>query len=75
MKYKIEVHSMGYEDTSLVVEAPSLRVAKQSERAAKVAWVDHNGLDWDSDIWEMPFTRVTKVSGNEDPRPLALQVL
>lgn len=60
MKYKIEVHALGYEDTAKVVEAPSLRVAKQQERQAKVEWCDHNAIDLDTDF-EMPFTRISKV--------------
>ena len=52
MKYKIEVHSLGYTDHIKEVDAPSLRVAKQSERQAKV--------DLDGDF-ELPFTRTTKV--------------
>lgn len=61
MKYKIEVHSLGYEDTTLVVDARSLREAKRHEREAKVQWMDHNAIEWDGN-WEMPFTRVTKLS-------------
>lgn len=60
MKYKIEVHALGYEDTSKIVEASSLREAKREERQAKVEWCDHNAIDLDSDF-EMPFTRITKV--------------
>jgi hypothetical protein len=62
MKYKIEVHAFGYEDTCKVVEASSLRQAKQSELKAKVEWCDHNAIDVDSDF-EMPFTRTSKVVG------------
>lgn len=61
MKYKIEVHSLGYEDTSLIVDASSLRQAKQSERQAKIQWFDHNAIDLDDDTIELPFTRVTKL--------------
>lgn len=61
MKYKIEVHSHGYEDYSLIVDEPSLRNAKQHELKAKIAWADNNALDLDSDQLEMPFTRVTKL--------------
>lgn len=61
MKYKIEVHSLGYEDFSLIVEEPSQRKAKQHEIEAKVKWAEHNALNFDSDQWEMPFTRVTRV--------------
>ena len=61
MKYKIEVHAIGYEDTAMIVEAPSLRVAKQSELKAKVEWCDHNAIDYDGNF-EMPFTRITNLS-------------
>lgn len=60
MKYKIEVHAQGYDDLAVIVEVPSLAKAKQQERAAKVAWCDHNAIDVDTDF-EMPFTRITKV--------------
>lgn len=61
MKYKIEVHSQGYEDTALIVDANSLREAKRREREAKVAWCDHNAIDLDGNF-DMPFTRVTKIN-------------
>ena len=61
MKYRINVHSAGHEDTSLLVEASSLRIAKREERAAKLQWCVHNDLDLDDDF-EMPFTRTVKVS-------------
>lgn len=61
MQYKIEVHSHGYEDFTLLVDEPSLRKAKQHELKAKVQWAELNDLDLDSDQWEMPFTRVTKL--------------
>ena len=60
MKYKIEVHSLGYDDYSKVVDAPSLRVAKQQERQAKVEWCEHNDIDLDSSF-DLPFTRITKL--------------
>lgn len=59
MTYKIEVHSLGYEDTSKLVDAPSLRVAKQSERQAVLEWCEHNAIDLDSSF-DLPFTRTTK---------------
>ena len=59
MRYRIEVHSLGYEDTSKVVEASSLREAKRFERDAKVEWCEHNAIDLDSNF-ELPFTRITK---------------
>ncbi len=62
MKYKIEVRSLGYEDHTKIVDVPSLRVAKQYERQAKVEWCDANAIDLD-DNFEMPFTRTTKVQG------------
>ena len=60
MKYKIEVHALGYDDHAKIVDAPSLRVAKQFELQAKVEWCDANDIDTDSDF-EMPFTRITKL--------------
>lgn len=60
MRYKIDVHATGYEDFTKVVDAPSLRVAKQSERQAKLEWCEHNDIDLD-DNFEMPFTRVSKL--------------
>ena len=58
--YKIEVHSQGYEDYTLMVKAPTLRDAKRREREAKVAWCDLNDIDLDS-TFDLPFTRVTPV--------------
>ncbi len=60
MKYKIEVHSIGYTDHTKMVDAPSLRVAKQSERQAKIEWCHANDIEVDSSF-DMPFTRTTKV--------------
>lgn len=60
MKYAIEVHSLGYTDHIKVVDAPSLRVAKQSERQAKVEWCDANDIDLDGNF-ELPFTRTQKL--------------
>ena len=61
MKYKIEIHSIGYEDTVKVVDRPSLnRVTKTDILEAKVEWCDHNDLDLDGDF-ELPFHRITKV--------------
>jgi len=60
MQYKIEVHALGYEDTTKIVECSSLREAKQHERQAKVEWCEHNDIDLDTDF-EMPFTRVSKI--------------
>lgn len=58
--YKIEVHSLGYQDHVLMVQAKTLAEAKRREREAKVQWIDLNAIDHDSD--ELPFTRVTKVN-------------
>ena len=60
MKYSIQIHSIGYTDHTKIVEAPSLRVAKQFERQAKVEWCDANDIDLDSSF-ELPFTRITKL--------------
>ena len=61
MKYKIEIHSTGYDDHAKVVDRPSLnRVTKTDIIEAKVEWCDANDIDLDSDF-EMPFTRITKV--------------
>lgn len=60
-KYKIEVHSVGYEDTSLVVERVSQnRITKTDILQAKVAWCEHNDIDLDGDF-ELPFIRITKL--------------
>lgn len=61
MNYKIEVHSVGYEDTAKVVDVASLREARRFVRDAIIEWCEHNELDFDGN-WEMPFTRVTKIS-------------
>ncbi len=58
MKYKIDVHSIGYEDTSLTVEADTLKQAKWFEQQARVEWCNHNAIDLDS--LDLPFTRTTK---------------
>lgn len=60
MKYKIEVHSAGYEDYAKIVDASSLRHAKQLEGKAKIEWCDVNDIDAD-DNFEMPFTRISKI--------------
>lgn len=69
MQYRIEVHSLGYEDTFKIVDAPSLRVANQERSKAIVEWADHNALDFDG-VWDLPFTRTIKVSNKsvECPR-------
>lgn len=62
MKYKIEVHSMGYEDTSTVVEADTAQKAKSgfNMRSAILQWCEHNNIDLDSNF-ELPFTRISRV--------------
>lgn len=60
MNYKIEVHSLGYEDTSKTVDAGSLREAKRFTRDAIIEWCDHNDIDLDSNF-DLPFTRILKV--------------
>lgn len=62
MKYKIEVHSEGYEDTQTVVEADNLKKASSgfNLRLAKLQWCEHNDIDLDSDF-ELPFTRISKL--------------
>jgi len=62
MKYLIEVHSLGYEDTSTEVGAVS-RVAASSKaniQKAIIAWCDHNALDINNDSG-LPFTRVIRL--------------
>lgn len=60
MKYKIEVHSLGYDDHAKIVDRPSLnRITKTDILEAKVEWCDANDIDLDS--LEMPFTQITKV--------------
>jgi hypothetical protein len=60
MKYKIEVHSIGYEDTFKIIEAPTSQAAKSgfNRRAAIIEWLEHNDIDIDS--MELPFVRITK---------------
>lgn len=61
MKYRIEVHSLGYEDTELIVERPALsKVSKSDVLQAKVQWCDHNDIDMNSSF-ELPFHRITKL--------------
>lgn len=61
MNYKIEVHSLGYDDTAKLVDKPSLREAKREVRQAIIEWCDHNDIDLDSNF-DLPFTRVLKVN-------------
>jgi hypothetical protein len=59
-KYKIEVHSIGYEDTALVVEAVSRdRIHARDILQAKVAWCEYNDIHLCN--IELPFTRITKL--------------
>lgn len=61
MKYRIEVHSQGYEDHSKVVDRPALsKVSKTDILQAKVEWCDKNDIDTDGNF-ELPFTRITKI--------------
>lgn len=62
-KYKIEVHSLGYEDTAKVIEAESEAKAKSgfNVRSAIIEWCEHNDIDLD-DNFELPFTRISRVS-------------
>lgn len=59
MRYRIDVHSLGYEDYSTIVEASSLFHAKRHERDAKIKWCELNAIDLDNNF-EMPFTRTQK---------------
>lgn len=63
MKYKIEVHSLGYEDACKIVEASTLAIAKAGFNIdlAIIEWCQLNDIDVD-DNFRLPFTRVTKVS-------------
>ena len=61
MKFKIEVHGHGYEDTAFVVDKPSKnRITKTEILQAKVDWCDKNDIDVDS--VELPFTRITRAT-------------
>lgn len=61
MKYKIEIHSLGYEDHAKIVDRPSLKhVTKTDILQAKIEWSERNAIDLDSNF-ELPFTRITKV--------------
>lgn len=62
MKYLIEVHSIGYEDTSLVVEDDSLAKARQKIQFAVLGWLEHN--DADVDTVDLPFTRIRRVASD-----------
>lgn len=57
--YKIEVHAIGYEDYTKLVQAETLAQAKRQELYAKAEWCKAN--DVDEDTVEMPFTRTTLV--------------
>ena len=62
MKYKIEIHSNGFEDYSKIVDRPSRgAVTKTDVLQAKVEWQNHNDIDADYDSIELPFHRITKV--------------
>lgn len=63
MKYKIEVHSLGYEDTFKIVEAESSQKAKSgfNVHSAIIEWCEHNAIDTD-DNFDLPFTRITRVN-------------
>lgn len=65
-QYKIEVHSLGYEDYSKIVVASSLREAKKQERQAKVEWCDRNAID---SSFELPFTRIIPLPVTTMPTP------
>ncbi len=45
-KYEIKVSALGYDTTTLVVEAKNLREAKKSEREAVNQWLAHNDADY-----------------------------
>lgn len=62
MKYKIEVHSEGYEDTATIVEAETSQKAKSgfNVQGAILQWCEHNDIDLDSNF-ELPFTRISRV--------------
>jgi hypothetical protein len=61
MKYKIEVHSLGYEDTFKVVEASNSQKAKSgfNVHSAIIEWCEHNAIDIDN--MEMPFVRISRI--------------
>ena len=72
-RFKIEVHSLGYEDTSIEVDAPKLKVAGCQANIDKAiaAWCEHNALDVDND-WGLPFTRVMRLSVPYEMRSFGL---
>lgn len=61
MKYKITVHSLGYDDTVFVVEADSKQKASSgfNRRSAIIAWCEHNDIDVD-DNFELPLVKVER---------------
>ena len=62
-RYKIEIHSLGFDDITVVVDhAPT----KTDILAAKAEWCRHNDIDVDSEF-ELPFTRITRLAGRETP--------
>lgn len=60
--YRIEVHSIGYEDTALEVRAENLQKASSgwNRRNAILKWCEHNDIDLDSNF-DLPFIRISKV--------------
>lgn len=61
LQYAIEVHAIGYEDTTLVLNVKHHRDCFQTNNRllAIQKWLEHNDLDADST--ELPFIRVRKV--------------
>lgn len=58
-KAKIEIHSQGYDDYSVVLDKLPSAVTKTEILQAKVAWCKLN--DVDEDTIELPFHRITKI--------------
>lgn len=59
-KYQIKVYALGYDSTTKIVEAPSLREARKSESEAITEWLAHNDID--SDSRGLAFTQITLVN-------------
>lgn len=60
MKFKIEIHSTGYENTSITVDRKSRgHVTKTDILQAKAEWCKLNDVDMDSEF-DLPFVRITK---------------
>lgn len=57
--FKITVSAVGYETITNVVMAETIRAARNEERNAVNAWLDHNAID--SDSRELAFVKTVRV--------------